>query len=76
MLLLKRVGKRVRYYKLSISFTLLKEYELTREYGSVSNKKPTRIIKEYFDSKAKAMENLKALKTLKLKRGYKFKEVS
>ena len=40
----------MRYYLLKIEETLFGEFLLERVYGSMSHKKPTRVLKEYYDS--------------------------
>ena len=50
MLLTRFVKGRMRYYLLKIEETLFGEYLLEKVYGSMSHKKPTRVLKEYYDS--------------------------
>ena len=50
LLLSRSVKGRMRYYLLKIEETLFGEFLLERVYGSMSHKKPTRVLKEYYDS--------------------------
>lgn len=50
LLLTRSVRGRMRYYLLTIEETLFGEYLLEKVYGSISHKKPTRVLKEYYDS--------------------------
>jgi len=68
--LYREVNSKLRYYTLNIEPTLFDEYLLTREYGSVKNKKPTRIIKEYYSNLEESISVFNKLITKKLKKGY------
>lgn len=70
LLLTRSVKGRVRYYLLKIEETLFGEYLLEKVYGSMSHKKPTRILKEYYTSCVKAKKILNELLIKKKKRGY------
>ena len=50
LLLTRSVKGRMRYYLLKIEETLFGEYLLEKVYGSMNHKKPTRVLKEYYDS--------------------------
>jgi len=71
--LYREVKGRVRYYSLGLYPTLFGEYLLVREFGGVKNKKPTRVMKEYFDRLEDVLELLSKLTVDKLKKGYAFK---
>jgi len=68
--LYREVNKRVRYYSLKLYPTLFGEYLLIREYGGLKNKKPTRVIKEYYESVPEALMALKRLIKHKSDKGY------
>ena len=68
--LYREVKGKVRYYSLALYPTLFGEYLLIREFGGVKNKKPTRVMKEYFDHLDDALALLKKLTTEKLHKGY------
>jgi len=70
VILYRAVKKRVRYYSLSIEATLFGEYLFMREFGSQKNKKPTRAIKEYYETLDGAIGALKRVLALKTKKGY------
>ena len=50
--------------------TLFGEYLLIKENGSIKNKKPTRVVKEYFKTLTQAMNSYKAKLLEKTKKGY------
>ncbi len=64
------VNKKVRYYSLKIYPTLFEEVILERSFGSVKNKKPTRVIKEYFSHIENAFGELDIVLRSKLTKGY------
>ena len=64
------VNEKTRYYSLEILPTLFGEYMLIREFGGVKNKKPTRIIKEYFSYKEDGIKAFEKLVEEKVKKGY------
>jgi len=68
--LYREVKGKVRYYSLALYSTLFGEYLLVREFGGVKNKRPTRVIKEYFDHSQDALNLLSKLMTDKLQKGY------
>ena len=68
--LYREVKGKVRYYSLALYPTLFGEYLLVREFGGVKNKKPTRVMKEYFDYSQDALNLLSILMTEKLRKGY------
>jgi len=67
----KDVDGRTRYYKISIYLTLFNEYLLEAEFGSLSNKKPTRVMKRYFSDLYKATQEFTKIYKIRLKRGYR-----
>ncbi|WP_294967064.1 WGR domain-containing protein [Sulfurimonas sp.] len=69
-LLQREVNGRLRYYKISIYPTLFDEYLLEREFGSFKNKKPTRIIKKYFQNLTIALDEFNEIYSTRIKRGY------
>ena len=71
--LFREVNSKVRYYKLEITMNLFGEYLLIRENGNVKNKKPTRIVKEYYKHEHEALLSYKAIMKEKFKRGYQLK---
>ena len=73
--LYREVKGRVRYYSLVLYPTLFDEYLLIREFGGVKNKKPTRVIKEYFDHIEDALQLLSKLTVDKMKKGYSDKYI-
>lgn len=70
LLLTRLVKGRVRYYLLKIEETLFGEYLLEKVYGSMSHKKPTRVLKEYYSSWVEAKKIFDAISTRKKKKGY------
>lgn len=73
--LYREVKGKVRYYSLVLYPTLFDEYLLIREFGGVKNKKPTRVMKEYFEYIEDALALLSKLSTEKLKKGYSDKYI-
>jgi len=69
--LYRTVKRRVRYYTLRIYGTLEGEYLVEKEYGSVENKKPTRIIKQYYLDFESALNAIEKQYTVKYKKGYR-----
>jgi len=70
VILFREVNSRVRYYSLHLCMTLFGEYLLIKENGSIKNKKPTRVVKEYFQTLTQAMDSYSAKLQEKTKRGY------
>jgi predicted DNA-binding WGR domain protein len=68
--LYREVNGKIRYYTLRIELTLFGEYLLIREFGSIKNKKPTRIIKEYYSNLEESISVFNILVIQKLKKGY------
>ncbi len=68
--LYREVKGRVRYYSLGLYPTLFGEYLLIREFGGVKNKRPTRVIKEYFDQTEDAYTLYLKFIREKLNKGY------
>jgi hypothetical protein len=55
---------------LSVEETLFGEYLFIKEFGSANNKKPTRVLKEYYKSSDLAVGVMMRVKELKIKKGY------
>ena len=70
VVLYRTVNKKERYYSLELTSTLFGEMLLTREYGGLKNKKPTRIIKKYFSNLDDSIKAFESLIGLKQKKGY------
>ena len=70
LLLTRSVKGRMRYYLLKIEETLFGEYLLEKVYGSMRHKKPTRVLKEYYNSWAEAKKRFYLIIKGKQKRGY------
>ncbi|MFW9625240.1 MAG: WGR domain-containing protein [Sulfurospirillum sp.] len=70
LLLTRSVKGRMRYYLLKIEETLFGEYLLEKVYGSMRHKKPTRVLKEYYNSWAEAKKRFDLIIKGKQKRGY------
>ena len=70
LLLTRFVKGRMRYYLLKIEETLFGEYLLEKVYGSMSHKKPTRVLKEYYDSWVEAKKIFDRVIKGKKKKGY------
>ena len=68
--LYREVTGKVRYYSLTLYPTLFDEYLLIREFGGVKNKRPTRVMKEYFNHFDEALTLLSRLTTEKLNKWY------
>ncbi len=64
------VNEKTRYYSLEILPTIFGEYLLIRSFGGVKNKKPTRIIKEYFSHKEDGIKAFEKLVAEKVEKGY------
>jgi len=64
------VKGRVRYYLLKIEETLFGEYLLEKVYGSMSHKRPTRVLKEYYHSWVEAKEMFDLVLKGKKRKGY------
>jgi O-6-methylguanine DNA methyltransferase len=54
--LYREVKGKVRYYSLALYPTLFGEYLLVREFGGVKNKRPTGVMKEYFEKKRREFD--------------------
>ena len=70
LLLTRSVKGRMRYYLLKIEETLFGEYLLEKVYGSMSHKKPTRVLKEYYASWIEAKIIFDAVVRGKRRKGY------
>ena len=70
LLLTRSVKGRMRYYLLKIEETLFGEYLLEKVYGSMSHKKPTRVLKEYYHSWVEAKKKFDGIVKGKKKKGY------
>ena len=70
LLLTRLVKGRMRYYLLKIEETLFGEYLLEKVYGSMSHKKPTRVLKEYYDSWVEAKKIFDGVIRGKRRKGY------
>lgn len=68
--LYRMVNHKVRYYSLAVYNTLFGEYMFIRENGSVKNKKPTKVIKEYYTTANQAIDVFTKKLKEKYKRGY------
>ena len=65
------VNNRERYYHISIFITLFGDFCIERRYGAVKNKKPTKVIKEYYNSLIEAKKHYQKLFNAKISKGYK-----
>ncbi len=70
IMLTRSVKGKMRYYLLEIDYSIFGEYILNKIYGGLNNKKPTRILREYFSSFVEAKEKLELVVKLKNKKGY------
>lgn len=70
LLLTRSVKGRMRYYLLKIEETLFGEYLLEKVYGSMSHKKPTRVLKEYYASWIEAKKIYDLVVKGKKRKGY------
>lgn len=70
LLLTRFVKGRMRYYLLKIEETLFGEYLLEKVYGSMSHKKPTRVLKIYYSSSIEAKKMFDLVVKEKRKKGY------
>lgn len=70
IMLTRSVKGKKRYYLLEIDYSLFGEYILNKIYGGLNNKKPTRILREYFSSFVEAKEKLELVVRMKSKKGY------
>ena len=60
----------MRYYKLKLYPTLFGDILLIKEFGSIKNKKPTGIIKEYFSHIEECLKAIDFFVYEKIKKGY------
>ena len=67
----REVNHRIRYYSLAIYKNLFGEYILEKKYGSLKNKRPTGIKREYYIHLNDALFACTIKIQAKLKRGYK-----
>ncbi len=70
IILTRSVNGKIRYYLLEIDYSLFGEYILNKIYGGLNNKKPTRILREYFSSLVAAKKKLEIVAHTKKKKGY------
>ena len=70
MLLTRSVKGRMRYYLLKIEQTLFGEYLLEKVYASMKHKKPTRVLKEYYNSWVEAKKMFDGVSRGKKRKGY------
>ena len=70
VILYRVVNQKIRYYSIELTPTLFGEMLLTRKYGGLKNKKPTRVIKEYFSSVEDSINAFESIFSLKQKKGY------
>jgi len=70
--LYREVNKNIRYYTLKLYPTLFGEFLLVKEFGGVSNKKPTGVIKEYYSHFEESVKIVESLIKQKLKKGYSY----
>ncbi len=68
--LYREVKHRVRYYSIRVYKTLFGGYLLEKRFGSLKNKRPTGVIKEYYDNTDQTLSAIKKIVALKLKKGY------
>ena len=68
--LYRQVNHNIRYYSLKLYPTLFGEFLLIREFGGLKNKKPTRVIKEYFSHIEDCVKVIDNLIAVKIKKGY------
>jgi len=68
--LFRNVNHRTRYYHISVHPTLFNTYVLERIYGSVTNRRPTRIIEEHFEELVSAIDAFEVHKGKRKHRGY------
>ena len=70
LVLMRCVKGRMRYYLLRIEETLFGEFLLEKVYGSISHKKPTRVLKAYYPSWVEAKKMFDFAVKGKRKKGY------
>ena len=70
LLLSRSVKGRMRYYLLKIEETLFGDFLPDRVCGGMSHKKPTRVLKEYYDSWVEAKKMFDFTVKGKRKKGY------
>ena len=68
--LYREVSGRVRYYSFRVYPTLFNEYILVRRYGSIKNKKPTRVINTYFSKLDELILFMESILLAKVCKGY------
>ena len=64
------VKERVRYYNISLEKNLFNEYIVTKEYGSLLNKRPTNTVIEIFLNFFEAKSYFENERMRKLHKGY------
>lgn len=70
LLLTRSVKGRMRYYLLKIEETLFEEFLVEKVYGSMSHKKPTRVLKDYYASWIDAKKMYDLVVKGKKRKGY------
>ena len=73
--LYREVNHKVRYYKLSLMLNLFGEYVFIKEYGSLKQTRPTRVIEEYYETYKSAYKHLQQKFQEKKNRGYSLKRI-
>jgi hypothetical protein len=68
--LYREVNQKIRYYSINLCPTLFGDFLLIKEFGSMCNKKPTRIIKEYFSYVEDSLQVIDSFINAKIKKGY------
>ena len=71
--LIRVVNKKERYYEIELFTTLFGDFCIERVYGATRNKKPTGIVKQYFEDFSKAHKSFTSLLKAKISKGYKQK---
>jgi predicted DNA-binding WGR domain protein len=71
MTLTRVVNNRIRYYQITLGANLFGEYVIDRVYGSMNNKRPTGVIKEYCTSLQDANSKIKTIVHQKQQKGYR-----
>ncbi|MDQ7061855.1 MAG: WGR domain-containing protein [Sulfurimonas sp.] len=70
LILLRNVENSTRYYLLQVFKTLFDNYLLIREYGALKNRKPTGLIKMYFNTEKECEIELEKILRNKINKGY------
>lgn len=68
--LLRICEERERYYDIHLYKTLFGEFCIERIYGATRNKKPTGMVREFFEAQDEALSKFTSIMKAKISKGY------